>query len=194
MNKQEIEQSISNLERSIQGNKAHNKEHKKEIKELKQQLDELPKLEIGKWYWASKGFSNEALVFVESLDECDKTTFEGYGFNMDGWGFSDGWAVASFNELATDKEVEEALIKEAKKKYIKGDVYNYAINKQITNRIFSGEISYSAQTGNVFDSVNCNLLFNKNNGEWATIVQEKTVPLNGYYTKIQLTDLINNRF
>lgn len=191
MNKQEIVKSIENLERSIVSNKAHNKEHKKEIKELRVQLEELPKLEVGKWYKNPQYGS--ALYCVTSIDLCNDS-YSAYGFNYSGqWRTNEEFGDLDSDPIpATDKEVEEALIKEAKKRGFKEGVTiegrDYTVGGHIFTRIYCGDLYLFM--GNEYGS-NIEIM---SKGKWSTIIKDKTVTLNGDYTKVQLTDVINNRF
>ena len=85
---------------------------------------------------------------------------------------------------ATPKEVEEALIKEAKRRYKKGvtlKCLHNASNQEITsNKVFSwdgGCLRYGYTKG---CGVMC--LFDRN-GTWATIIEEPKVIINGYEMK-----------
>ena len=198
MNKQEIVKSIENLERSIKSNKqfnkehkkeitdnkAHNVEYKKEIKGLRVQLEELPKLDLNRWYTY-----DNCLVYLQSFDE-DEGYYICYGWY--GRDFSTGICIELDDDFkqATDKEAEEALIKEAKKRGFKEGVnvegFNYTVdgtfwfNKEYNWLVMGRDVG---KHGVIMKD-----------GKWATIIKDKTVTLNGDYTKVQLTDLINNRF
>ena len=170
-------------------------ELKQEKKQLKKQLKELPSLEVGKWY----NSDNDSLIFItEFLDSCD---FDGYGF------FHGKWENKSYNYYsyeyglvpATDKEVETALIKEAKKRGFKEGVIveSFIHNRKLEcKNVISGTefISYAGINKLHFgiDNGNCVVVFHK--GKWAEIIEEpKTVTLNGKYNRIQLTDILNNQ-
>jgi len=166
-------------------------ELKQEKKQLKKQLKELPSLEVGKWY----NSDNDSLIFItEFLDSCD---FDGYGF------FHGKWENKSYNYYsyeyglvpATDKEVETALIKEAKKRYKKGDLISFEGHKgNVIGNIYwaSGSKCVSVETNNKSrGNENFPLMLK---GKWAEIIEEhKTVTLNGKYNRIQLTDILNNQ-
>ena len=86
-----------------------------------------PEFEEGKWYKSEHGFS---LCCYQGDNEADSTSFEGYGFyDVHGWVSKntdpeayESWSKSAGWELATDKEVEQALIKEAKKRGFKKGV------------------------------------------------------------------------
>ena len=191
MNKQEIVKSIENLERSIKSNKqfnkehkksitdnkAHNVEYKKEIEGLRVQLEELP---VKGWYK-----SPEHINWLVYFDNGYR-----YGFLMNGeW--DDDFCLTKGLDTgdvpATDKEVEEALIKEAKKRGFKD--WNGRVGNSM--KFNFNRISYNSRYDILSDGFGN---YPYKNGEWATIIKDKTVTLNGDYTKVQLTDLINNRF
>ena len=89
MKKEEIEQRLA--------------ENKQERKQLKQQLKDLPSLEVGKWY-----VSGTALVFITK--EVVNSTVVGYGVCGDSeW--TDNFYMNFQHEYipANDKEVEEII-------------------------------------------------------------------------------------
>ena len=115
--------------------------------------------------------------------------FKNYGFNNSGeWSNQIGWAFRSNTIEATPQEVETALIKEAKKRGFKegvkiispsGNDWGYVLK--------SCEYSYDY-------TFSCGVFSIMKDGIWATIIKETTTELNGEYTKVQLTDILNNRF
>lgn len=202
MNKQEIVKSIENLERSIESNKAytkihkksiesnkaHNKEHKKEIKELKVKLEELL---LNGWRKSSNTSYSSLLSFFKN----GKVV---YGFKA----YNGGWFVSSpsfaskeYDIPATDKEVEEALIKEAKKFVGKSVVSISNLKTELLNESMVINVFFDSRGTSVwFQEPHVKGVCVMKDGQWATIIKDKTVTLNGDYTKVQLTDLINNRF
>ena len=96
--------------------------------------------------------------------------------------FIDDWVSA------TDKEAEEALIKEAKKRGFKEGVRINPVRFPENDWVIGGVYKFSE--GILF--LGSDSLFE--DGKWATIIKDKTVTLNGDYTKVHLTDVINNRF
>ena len=181
---------IEQLKQSIKDCKKAIKEYKEKIK----QLESKTVLEVGRWYWSSKGCSNEALVFVESIDRSiDRSIFRGYGINIGGWDYCSNWSVQCFDTLATDKEVETALISEAKKRYKKGDSLNSFIGHsgiEVINDV-CGVKFYPTENklmliGAGEDGYGLNV-FHK--GKWAEIIKTTHVP-EGDYTTAQLKDLV----
>ena len=156
------------------------KEIKSEKKELKKQLAELPKLfEVGKWYKYST-----AII-------CYSGTPQNYGFT-----FSGKWTTEFYsNNLslwteATEDEVFEALKYEAIKRGFKeGD--KISRDWSSLKPTLNGNISSYYESLNTLDVGGWQVF---RNGVWATIIKEPTIELNGEYTKVQLTDIINNKF
>ena len=159
--------------------------HKEACSEWKQNIEkEFPKLfkseelEVGKWYKVKKPESIiEALICFDN-----KPTF--YGFD-----YTKGWTTC-FNSAptirglrvctpATDKEVEEALIKEAKKRgFKKGDVCGFGINNNSKRLIVSDNFKLNGDyTGLYLVAVGDreqgdDIVFK--NGKWATIIKTIT--------------------
>lgn len=83
-------------------------------------------LELGKWYVGNFGIDN-ILFFFESLNESGN--IKGYGFNRRGWQ-DNRWSCCHYGKLsevsdwilATPKEVEDRLEKEARSRYSTGDL------------------------------------------------------------------------
>ncbi len=145
----------------------------KEIKELKQfnkefqGIPEKPKL-INKWYktkdWGNTDFG--ALIFITEFKE---SSVSGYGFNAIGWNNqNDTWAKKNFTIPATDKEVEQALIPEAKKKG-----HNYC-NWRFKDNVLSGTNGCLHGGGAVWRD---NIF---KDGIWAEIIKDKVPTINGY--------------
>ena len=180
MNKEEIVQRLGEI--------------KQEKKQLKKQLKELPSLEVGKWY-KSIGGGFKYLLYLVSIDNgLDSCT--AYGFVDDEFYIETDINFDMKQVPATDKEVETALIKEAKKRGFKegvsiitpkGNKVTQKCNKYHFNKhlnIFATNESYTELN---FDSIFIG-------GKWAEIIEEpKTVTLNGKYNRIQLTDILNNQ-
>ena len=120
--------------------------------------------EVGKWY---KSNTNCLLNYV-SNERC-------YGFNYLGnWvNNNEGWNDCYDWELATDKEVEDALIKEAKK----------LIGKGVVKCLHECDDIYSMEDVNYFDwDGKCLRVYLKGSlccvfdeGKWATIIEEPKV-------------------
>ena len=117
--------------------------------------------EIGKWYKITEGASD-----IDWLLFYDGNTNYGFNSNRD-WNSRFHTDIIKDNyvkKLATDKEVEEALIKEAKKRGFKDGDWTV---KDIDYEYYNSEDSYypnSLQLGVV-------VLFQE--GEWLEIIKEK---------------------
>lgn len=170
---------------------------KQEKKQLKKQLKELPNLEVGKWY----KYPNHENWLLCIVGFKDGMVVNSYGFDCNS-GWMDGWNQKGITEMgnvtpATDKEVETALIAEAKKRGFKKGV-RY---KSLYNDYDSGMVNNS---GLIYKSkINClyvksgemiDVIFRK--GNWAEIIEEpKTVHIpSGDYTETQLKDILNNLY
>jgi len=200
MNKEEIVQRLERVKECIKGHEQHGvpelwdeySELKTEKKQLKKQLKELPSLEVGKWYKSGVSF-----MFLTTDNPQDK---QKVGYGIDGTGeWTDKytfWECYRYRYTpATDKEVETALIKEAKKRYKKGDLISFEGHKgNVIGNIYwaSGSKCVSVETNNKSrGNENFPLMLK---GKWAEIIEEpKTVTLNGKYNRIQLTDILNNQ-
>lgn len=136
-------------------------------------IDFNTKLEVGCWYKYTDS-ENHLLC----LTKIEKTEVSAYGFG----GFSDwndnsnGWDKAQLTK-ATDKEVEEALINEAKKRGFKEGVLANCLcsgGDELHNDV---EIDKSAFK---FDPVDNSLDINYGSfrifckGKWATIIEQPT--------------------
>jgi len=139
-----------------------------------QMKDEFPEcfkkeLIVGKWYKNS----------IDSLLYCKNIEYDGcisgYGFNQFGQWVDDYVIIPEYTE-ATPKEVEEALIKEAKKRGFVDGIYleKSGINKSLSSCVknpINGNFNYFEHC-NVLDSQNGNgHIFD--NGTWATILPSK---------------------
>jgi hypothetical protein len=147
-------------------------ELEKELKLLREieELKNKPKYEVGKWYKAD----NNALVCYTGSGD-NRETFEGYGFNIDGWNDSTpNWARVCFKDEATNEEVQTALIKEAEKRGFKeGVMFKSAFmgNKyQVAGfEIDSNCLHCKGNSGCIFDG---------DTGKWATII-DTPLTING---------------
>ena len=116
-------------------------------------------LEVGKWYWNGNG---------KTLLCCQSETGGGYGFCSDGrWSNIIGDVYRERYELATNEEVEAALIAEAKKRGIWETPINDCNgfnerNKGSYRANFNGKLNLWSSVGCVFK-----------NGEWATLIEPK---------------------
>ncbi len=163
-------------------------EIKTEKKQLKKQLKELPSLEVGKWYKTD----DKTEFLINILDLGDLRYGKAYGFGNSGTWYDE--SRFGFRNLtpATDKEVETALIKEAKKRGFKEGV-KYKTNGGTINKLKSNNFIYEYVSG-VGMTIGTEDIWFFCNGKWAEIIEEpKTITLNGEYNRIQLTDILNNK-
>lgn len=151
---------------------------------FKAQIDELrkevkPKFEVGKWY---KRPHNKALLFATA----DKGNgwYSGYGFDNSGYWMSSPspqWTLCG--EIpATDKEVEEALIKEAERRGFKeGVTFKPVVENvdkvgKVTDRIiFFPKRLYGYEQGLASGK---NWIFYQ--GKWAEIIKDEPIKVGRY--------------
>ena len=191
MKREEIKNRLNDVEALITESKYTVQVYKQERKQLKKQLEELPKLEVGKWY---KNTDSKSLFCVTGFRGIN---FKAYGFGggsanlkwYDNTVFGD---TIGFNRIpVTPKEVEKALTKEAVKRGFKEGVRSINIFNSVGFTPKNNDIRLLDSGELVIDN---NTIFNRT-GRWATIIKENTLHLEeGDYTKIQLLDLANNRF
>lgn len=116
---QEVKQEIKELEGFVQVRKY--KRAKQERKQLKKQLKDLPSLEVGKWYKTNE-LGSPFLIFITKIILDSVAQCMAYGFCHEGeWYDNSRFGINNLTP-ATDKEVEEALIKEANKRGFKEGV------------------------------------------------------------------------
>jgi hypothetical protein len=161
------------------------KENKADRKYLKKQLAELPEFEVKNWYKSASG----VVAFFNNEKE---SMFYGYGISRSGNWFNEDNFEFNMNAkwvLMTETEVFEALKNEA----IKREFKEYMTENFLClddGAYWSDRDEFSFEN-NKF-GLGANIIMK--NGKWATIIKEPTIELNGEYTKVQLTDIINNRF
>lgn len=155
------------------------KQAEEKIKELQLIIDKLnkPKFKAKMWY---KSQTCNEIAFAES-------EYLGYGFEHNGTWRNSGTLFGFKNQgfvLASNREVEEALIKEAKKRG-----YN---NKTIITSFFgdggrsqASSDSYTSYTGNEFFYYGICIM---RLGEWAEIISEPKIMIGGYEVKIHMND------
>ena len=113
------------------------------------------------WYFAS-----DSKVFLYYFDGNTIT----YGFNWEGE-FRDNLMVSGKHGIkATDKEVREALIKEAKRRGFKEGVKFKSMNNRFS--VLNESFRYQEISKNTLDAFGCYNIFQ--DGEWATIVETIT--------------------
>ena len=160
------------------------KAHSAACNEWKTNIEaEFPKLfkkddlVVGKWYKSDWGYK---FCFNGEYDiDSDP---RGYGFSQGGDFLTDnktskrgGWGKHNLTE-ATDEEVEEALIKEAKKRGFKEgvtvDKANLSDDYNPNNRLKNNNIDTNELFSHGFLWVSSILIYD--NGKWATIVETIT--------------------
>ena len=149
---------------------------KKHAKELLQKF--IPeafktKLEVGRWY-KSKNKSKKTLFFTNK-EKCDYDV--GYGFDFIGKYYGadfnlEGSDAEDF-ELATEEEVREALINEAKKRgYKEGVKCKFGIIEEIRTietNYFVFKLEYNT-LGIKLKNGNADVIFRS--GKWAEIIEQ----------------------
>lgn len=122
-------------------------------------------LEVGKWY---KYSDSEGFLFC--ITNVQNDGVEVYGFNSWGNWIDEGSYYSEYLIPATDKEVKDALIKEAKKRGFKEGVKFKSIvsgNIRKFTGFYFGSDEDECWLSN--DTVGC--IFKK--GKWAEIIEEK---------------------
>ena len=127
------------------------------------------KLEVGRWYktpeWDGVIGPCKSLIFVESVQG---DTFTGYGWNLIGWSDSfDGWATDQFTIQASDQEVKEALIAEAKRRGFKKGV---TVNGLKIADTFFANVVGELYAHRIDDKYTGTKVFNS--GKWAEIISK----------------------
>jgi hypothetical protein len=165
-------------------------EKKEEIEQLKKQLNDIsdkikqlekPQFEVNKWYKHSSPEKEKILIYATDL-------YNDGWFNCFGWNICGDWISSparSYNNNgyipATDKEVEEALIAEAKKRGFKEGV---KINREHFKLVNYNTIVDGERYGNNYDAEYNGLSFGGvyvfENGKWAEIVKEEKIMIRGY--------------
>lgn len=154
---------------------------KTELEQLKEQLNsisekikqlETPSLQKGKWYKRNK----ELLVW----NDYKKT----YGFTEDGMWSNDMLFSRDLNICvpATDKEVEAALIKEAKKRGFKDGVKIKPVSGDI-NILFDNKFEYLKKWHEYKNALFIDNYLVFSNGKWAEIIKDEPIKVGGYEVK-----------
>ena len=193
MKREELENRLSHIDIEMNDHKIDIKQLKKERKQLKKQLEELPKLEVGKWYK-----NNDVLYCIEILNGNDAY---GYGFDYSeieiGEYFNDhdtSWTIDDLTP-ATYKEVQTALIEEAKNRGFKEGVEYECADTRVVTKFTD---SYDDSVGEwQFNDNTLSKRFNNyffKDGKWATIIEQKKVSISGDYTKEDLEKIIETEF
>ncbi len=172
MKREEIENEIESI--------------KDRLTDLQNQLEEKPKFEEG-WYYAGIG-GTKYLVYLFS-ENASGSYDGGYGFYLDkftwmDWGTGGSWSC--IDRKATPQEVEEALIKEAKKRGFKEGVEFNEVDGGVNRGLdqLNGKVGTAG-----FETIDGGLHvlgYNKwcvfKDGKWAEIIENK-ITLNGYDMK-----------
>jgi len=143
--------------------------------QIEQLKNEKPKFEEG-WYWSDND-KDGWLVYYE-----DEISHPKYGFDWD-----NDWSSGLTGEYdsgcvkATDKEVEEALIKEAKKRGFKEGAYvdwSTHYMKDKPSKMNSSKLCCQLEKGDRFGlRMGGGVIYA--NGKWAEII-DTTLEINGY--------------
>lgn len=155
----------------------------KQIEELKRQVELLDKPEF------KTGWYKTTIGSIYYLEKGEKDWLNGYGIGRDYNQWFDKKCICKQYQIerpATDKEVEEALIKEAKKRGFKegcvannskvhGGIYeNNKLNRGYSFHFIDGGLYYGNLEFN--DSQFC--IFK--NGKWAKIIKDEPIKIGGY--------------
>lgn len=128
--------------------------------------------EVGKWY---KRINEKTLFFIESISG---NWFKVYGFDCGGSWMNDENPQTIYSKteiLATDQEVQEALINEAKKRGFKKGVKFYSIASNNEFKMSNDDFLYQPDSKCLSAYNGC--VFSK--GKWAEPIKTK------YLTKAQ---------
>ncbi len=128
------------------------------------------KLEVGKWY---KENCSDRLVCYTGEHQSDTSIMVGYGFGCEGWVDRKSTTYGSRENFtpATDKEVEEALIKEAKKRGFKEGVRFDCARTTRTNCLQqTTKWEYNPYNGNTLSCKRTQFIYSE--GKWATIIDQ----------------------
>ena len=145
--------------------------------QIEQLKNEKPKFEVGKWYR-----DKQITVFCEESSN-NSATIYGCGVRDNGcelnWADDNNFLYDNTIREATDKEVEEALIKEAKKRGFKDVKHNFI---DVDGGSHHSELSFKdlffLKRQNFLCDGYGNVIFK--NGKWAEIISEPKVIINGY--------------
>lgn len=162
----------------------------KQLNEIQKQIDnfkEEPKIEIGKWYTDNDSDSD----FLMCVTKINGDEYFGYGFTgCSGYRNSDdnnSWGSISYDikREATDKEVEEALIKEAKKRGFKKGV---TVNQKTAYNGEGGSYEIGAQRY-LYSPIAQNFSISGvgifNNGKWAEIIEDEKPTICDYEMEVE---------
>lgn len=148
-----------------------------ELQKLKNEVK--PKFEVGKWYKLKESTGN-AIACYQGIKS-------GFGISGEMWFNNDNWTFPDEPENwipATHQEVEEALIKEAKKRGFKEGVRF----KSNTPNVY-GDTNHTMTDYVKFDFTENGLFSGKGwifkDGVWAEIVKDEPIKIGGYSVVIK---------
>jgi hypothetical protein len=171
------------VKNKIMKNEKEIKKLKKAVEDINKRIDKLKeektKIEVNKWYkWG------EVFIYVTSLPI---GKLKGYGLDEGKWfdirNDSTYWGFDTDNNFipATNEEVEAALIAEAKKRGFKEGVkFNCAHNNRVGD---AGEKFYFTDFKDHPVNLFCGDEWIFFKGQWAEIIKEPKVVINGYEMK-----------
>lgn len=144
------------------------------IAKLQKELKEMdkPKLCSG-WYIAS---CNETKNYLCYFTNPNNKLLGEYWFTPCRDSFGVSGLFTEIERKATDKEVEDALIKEAKKRGYKEGVQCYSAESK-DKKVCTGDFYYNGQRYNQLQDTPMNTIFK--DGQWAEIIKEPKVIING---------------
>lgn len=154
----------------------------KKYKLVEEPIYEENKLEVGKWYKKT----TESLIYCTGTEG---NTIKGYGFDMHGnWRDNCAWGCNKKEfSPATNKEVEKALIKEAKKRGYKKNNFK-CLN---SNTLMGGDdikpMWFKKEDGDSWEGIGlyCGNQYLFKKGKWAEIIKLNELPvINGYKGKL----------
>jgi hypothetical protein len=156
-------------------------------KEMRISVAEEPKLEVAKWYEAIErhiGIAKDepkldrwykragrSLVYLTGIT---RGVGYGYGFDIDGNWFDRCNGNPIFIDClveASYQEVEEALVKEAKRRGYKSGVTAIFGSGRDQRTISSDSITWEAWNDTMALSMGCDVIFRQDTGKWAEIIE-----------------------
>lgn len=205
MKKEQLESRIEEVKTEIKSYNTDSvvmkrKRAKTELKQLKKQLEELPKFDIGQWY------ISEEFGLIFQVTKINGDWIVGHGTENGIWWtaketdcYEECWFDLSKDEFGdtrklNDSEVQTALIEEAKRRGFKEGVKFKLIeggigevnNCDITSDY---ELKYESNMNRLMLDSGYNAYTIMKDGKWATIIKDKTIHLEeGDYTEAQLND------
>ena len=120
-------------------------------------------LVVGQWY---KSIPTRSLMVFNNGKEA-------YGFFNEKYGTNWAFGIGSFKPLATDKEVEQALVKEAKKRGFKDGVNYKTASKMVVKKLVFNKLQFNQDSNGGFltDGFGGSIF---EYGKWATIIETIT--------------------